>query len=90
VVDRLARPANNRRKKTKKTLRAAALLRHNHFAHATRLAESKGIADAIPDTLKAIPFLFKKPGVVDDPTLRRLYGPEVPPTRATTYVSISV
>jgi hypothetical protein len=91
VAARVARTANNNRnKKTTKVLRAAVLLRHNQLARAARLAESKGIADAIPDTLKALPSLFNDLGVMDDATLRRLYGPDVPPIRATTYVSITV
>jgi len=84
VVAGLARPEINRSKKPKNTLRAVAFLRHSQFARAVGLAKSKGVADATPDILKALPSLFKDPGVVDDVTLRRLYGPEVPPIRATT------
>ena len=90
MTARLARPANTRSKKTKKALRAVTLLRHNQCARAAGLAESKGVADATPGTLKALPSLFKDPGVVEEATLRRLYGPEVPPTRATTAVNITV
>ncbi len=54
------------------------------------MAKSKGIADAIPDSLKSILSLFKELGVVEEATLRRLYGPEVTPTRATTSVAITV
>ena len=61
---RLARPVNNRSKKTKKALRAVALLRHNQFARVVILAESKGVADATPDTLKALPSLSKDLDVV--------------------------
>jgi hypothetical protein len=32
------------------------------------------VADATPDTLKSLPSLFKEPSVVEDATLRRLYG----------------
>ena len=43
--------------------------------------DNKGIADATHDTLDAIPDLFKAPDVIDEATLRRLYGPQVLPTR---------
>ena len=86
----LARSANIRSKKTKKVLRAVALPRHNQFARAARLAGSKWVVDATPDTLKALPSLFKDPGVVYDATLRRIYGIEVPPTRATVAINITV
>jgi len=87
---KLSRPAHNRSKKTKNALRTVALLCHNKFAHAVGLAESKGAADAIPVALIALQTLFKEQGVVDHATLRRLYGPKVTPTRATTVVNITV
>ena len=83
-------PFHNRIKKTKKALRTAALLHHNQLARAASLAKSKGVAGANPDTLNALPSLFKELGVVDDATLWRLYGHEVTPNRATTAVNITV
>ena len=44
--------------------------------------------DATQDTLDAILDLFKDPCVVEDATLRGLYGPRVTPNMATTTVEI--
>ena len=64
-------------------------MRHNQFALAARLADIKGIADASQDTRNAIPELFKEPSVVEEETLRRLYGPRVTPTRESDVVTIT-
>jgi len=82
-------PPGSRSKKAKAARRAAALLRHNQFARAAGLADSKGIADASQDTLDAIPDLFKDPEPVAEETLRKLYGPRVTPTRESMAVNIS-
>jgi hypothetical protein len=66
-----------------------AILKHNRFSRATMIADIKGIADATQDTMDALPGLFKEPRVVEEDTLRRLYGPKVTPTRATTTVEIT-
>ena len=58
-------------------------------ARGAGLANNKGIADATQDTLDAIPDLFKEPGVVDEATLRHLYGPKVLPTRDSMAVTIT-
>ena len=86
---RLELPQRNRNKKAKAARRAVALLRHNQFARADGLVDSKRIADATQDTLDAIPDLFKDPSVVDEATLRRLYGPQVVPTPESMVVSIT-
>jgi len=66
------------------------MLRHNLFACASKLVDSKGIADASHDTLDAIPDLFKdEPSVVEEETLRHLYGSRVTPTRESTVVTIT-
>jgi hypothetical protein len=89
IAAKLDRPPGNRSKKAKATRRAAALLRHNQFARAAGLADSKGIADASQDTLDAIPDLFKDPGKVDEETVRKLYGSRVTPTRESMAVTIT-
>ena len=86
----MKRPQGNRSKQAKVTRRAASRLRHNQFARATGLTDSKGIANASQDTLDGIPNLFKEPCVVDEATLRRLYGPRVTPTRESTAVTITL
>jgi hypothetical protein len=68
-------------KKGRAARRIIALLRHNQFARATRLANIKGVADAMLDTLDALPGLLKEQGVVEETTMRRLYGYWVTPTR---------
>ncbi len=40
--------------------------------------------------MDAIPDPFKEPGVVDEESLRRLYGPRVTPTRESTAVTITL
>ena len=47
-------PRQERNKKAQSARRAMALLRHNQFARAAGLADTKGIADATQDTLDAI------------------------------------
>jgi len=74
-------PKRNRSKKAKAARRGIALLRHNQFVRAVGLAYNKGITDATHNTLEDIPDLFKEIGVVDEATLRHLYGPKVVPTR---------
>jgi hypothetical protein len=39
--------------------------------------------------MDALPGLFKKPGVVEEATLGRLYGPKVIPTRETMATTIA-
>jgi hypothetical protein len=53
------------------------------------LAHIKGIADATKDTLDALPRLFKEPRIVEEDTLRRLYGPRDTPTRESTSTTIT-
>jgi hypothetical protein len=86
---KLEHPPGTRSKKAKADRRAAALLRHNQFARAAGLADSKGIADASQETLDAIPDLFKDPEQVDEETLRKLYGPRVTPTRESMSVTLT-
>jgi hypothetical protein len=90
ATTKMERPQCTRSKKAKATKRAVTLLRHNHFARATILADNKGIADASHDKLNAIPDLFKKPSVVDEEFLRRLYGPRVTPTQESTAVTATL
>jgi len=89
VATRMDLPRKNRIKMAKAARRAASLLRHNQLARAAGLADSKGIADATQDTLDAIPDLFKAHGAVDKATLRRLYGPQVLPSRESMAVTIT-
>ncbi len=79
VAAKMVPPANNRSKKVWAVHRIEALLRQNQFVRDEGLANNKGIADATHDTLDALPDLFKEPGVVDEATLRRLYGLKVNP-----------
>ena len=89
VAAKMDLPQRNRNKKAKAARRAAALLRHNQFARAAILEDIKGIADATQDTMDAIRDLFKEPSVVDEASLRRLYGPQVLPTRESVAVTIT-
>jgi len=64
-------------------------MRYNQYASASGRFDSKGVADASHDTLDAIPDMFKEPGVVDEESLRRLYGPRVTPTRESPALTIT-
>ncbi len=85
----MERPQRTRSKKDRVAKRATALLRHSQYARATGLSDSKSVADASQDTLDAILDLFKEPCVVDEESLRRLYGPRVTPTRESTLDTIT-
>jgi len=87
---RMERPHRTRNKKARVAKRATALLRHNQYTRAARLSHSKGVADASHDTSDAILALFKESCVVDEESLRPLYGPRVTPTRESTSVTITV
>jgi hypothetical protein len=76
VVAWLAQPVNTKTKKAK-----VALMQYNQFARVAGLADIKGIVNATQDTLDTLLALFKEPGVVEEATLRRLYGPTITPTR---------
>ena len=89
VAPKVAHPLALRSKEARTARRAVALLIHNQFVRAAGLSDSKGVANATYDTLDALPDLFKDPSAVEDATLRRVYGPKVTPTRATTTLVIT-
>jgi len=83
------RSQENRIKFARATRRAARLIRKNQFSRAANLAGSLGIADATPDTLRALLSLFPKPTTISEEDLKDFYGlaaaplPDSQPVRIT-------